>query len=189
MDFVIFISVISLVASLLAFYSSVLRLPRIKFKVYRTPDDVQMDGCGSYHGISTAFTVVMPVMVMNKGASATIVKDIKWTVIMPRCIECNMYMVPDFKEEMKNSYITFKPFESRVENIAIRFEIPGKEKGINSEEYIKAFNEVRALTFSNNVKLEVQYKESKFLKMKLIKKTYDLSSLVEFGFKKLYATL
>lgn len=189
MEFVIIISLTSLVASLLAFYSSVLRLPRIKFKVYRTPDDVQMDGCGSYHGISTAFTVVMPVMVMNKGAAPTILKDIKWTVVLPRCIECSMYMVPDFKDELKNSYFTFKPFESRVENVAIRFEIPGKDKGINSDEYIKAFNEVRTLTFNNNVKLEVQYKESKFFKMKLMKKTYDLSSLVEYGFKKLYASI
>lgn len=189
MDFVIVISLTSLVASLLAFYSSVLRLPKIKFKVFRTPDDVQMEGCGSYHGISTAFTVVMPVMVMNKGAAATIVKDIKWTVVMPRCIECNLYMVPDFSDELKDSYYTFKPFESRVESVGIRFEIPGKEKGINSDEYIKAFNEVRSLTFSNNVKLELQYKESKFRRMKFIKKTYDLSSLVEFGFKKLYASI
>jgi hypothetical protein len=161
----------------------------IKFKVYRTSDDAQIDGGGSYHGISTAFTVVMPVMIMNKGAAPTIVKDIKWGIIMPRCIDYTMYTVPDFKDELKNGYYTLKPFESRVESIAIRFEIPGKEKGINSDEYIKAFNEVRALSFKNNIKLEVQYKESKLLKMKLIKKTYDISGLVEYGFKKLYASI
>jgi hypothetical protein len=189
MDFVIIISLISLTASLLAFYSSALRLPRVKFKVYRSPGDVQMDGYGSYHGISTAFTVVMPVMVMNKGASAAIIRDIKWTIVMPRCIECNLNMVPDFKDELKNNYYTFKPFESRVENIDIRFEIPGKEKGINSDEYIKAFNEVRTLSFKNNVKLELQYKESGLLKMRLIRKTYDISSLIEYGFKKLYSSI
>ncbi|MBP7177024.1 MAG: hypothetical protein KBA53_12525 [Thermoclostridium sp.] len=189
MEFVIIISLASLAASLLAFYSSSLRLPKVKFRVYRAPDDVKMDGCGSYHGISTAFTVEIPVMITNQGAAATIIKDIQWSVLMPRCIDYNMYMAPDFKDELKNNYYTFKPYESRVENIALRFEIPGKDKGINSDEYIKAFNEVRGMTFSNNVKLEVQYKESKLTKMKLIKKTYDISSLVEYGFKKLYASL
>ncbi|NLO40812.1 MAG: hypothetical protein GX115_15260 [Ruminiclostridium sp.] len=189
MELAIIISLTSLATSLLVLYSSSLKFPKIKFKVYRAPDDVQMDGCGSYHGVSTAFTVVIPVMITNQGASAAIIKDIQWTVLIPRCIDYSMYMVPDFKDEMKNNYYVFKPYESRVENVAIRFEIPGKEKGINSDEYIKAFNEVRGMSFSNNVKLEVQYKESKLSKMKLTKKTYDISGLVEHGFKKLYASI
>lgn len=186
MDEAIIISLTSLVISFLAFYFSILKRAKVKFKVFRRVEDVSFNGHGSYQGISSGFTVMIPVIAINKGANSAIVNDIKWRVIKPESINYKIYINSSFEDSVKNNYTTFKPYENRVANIEIHLEINGNGKGFNNEEFKKSYEEIKLLKFNNKVNLELQYKESKIHKMKSLRKTYDISDIVEHGFKRIY---